>query len=247
VRCSCTIPPDPFFNDLPPQVPVDPRRSPIQRELGWLRHTPVTAEQEQAFEGRNWSGNWRQYLSPELLPALRIRDVSPFIAVFVHHSLALAREENAAALELTAKDLAAARLMRRRAVQFMERFRSQPPHLDAGTFRFWPLASDPHRIEQCALLGWFLQVTVGGDDFHGDCAPINLWTFPPGYQIPTDADTSATIYVALMTAAASFSANDRTAARATGPRRRSSTGPRRTDLRPSGPAAPSPLPTPWKP
>jgi hypothetical protein len=49
-------------------------------------------------------------------------------------------------------------------------------------------------------LGWFIQIAFGGDFFCGDCAPINLWTFPPGYLIPADADTTANIYEALLTA-----------------------------------------------
>jgi hypothetical protein len=199
--CTCTIPDDPFFHDLPPRIPVDPRRSSIQRGLDYLRNTQVTPEHEAALNGRDWSGNWPQYLSPEVLPALRIRDVSPFNTVFVHHSLALATEQNAETLQLTTADLQSARLMRRRAIQFLERFRAQSPHPDAGTYRFWPLFNDPARLDQCALLGWLLQRTVGGDVFHGNCAPINICTYPPGYLIPTDADTTANIDEALLTAA----------------------------------------------
>jgi hypothetical protein len=205
---SQTLPPqataagavDYFFDDPPPQIPVDPGRSSIQRALDWLRNTQVTAAQEAAFHQQDWAGNWPQYLFPELVPEIRFRDVSPFVPLFVHHSLALANEQNAEALELTAGDVQAARLTRQRAMQFLERFRSQPPRPDAGAYRFWPYADDPARLEQRIVLGWLIQIFFGGDFFHGDCAPINIWMFPPGYLNPADADTTANSYDALLTA-----------------------------------------------
>jgi hypothetical protein len=118
------------------------------------------------------------------------------MVAFIHHALALAVEENRAALRLRRRDVAAAREMRTLAVSFLSRFESRADAPDAGTFAFWPYDQDPEvpgpALER-RLLDW-----LGGPLLGGARAPWNLRILPGPMAIPSDADVTATAYAALL-------------------------------------------------
>jgi hypothetical protein len=152
------------------------------------------------FEGlkpvRDYAGDWPQFFSLRENPAWRVRDVSPFMVAFIHHSLTPIVEEHRRELGLKAIDVRAARSMRRRAIQFISRFESRPGAADAGTFGFWPFDAYP-RVPG-PLLELLMLLTLRGPILGGDRVPLNLPIFPNALAIPPDADVTATSYAALL-------------------------------------------------
>ncbi len=173
--------------------------APVRRALRFLLARQVQEPLDIVLDGervRDLPGDWPQYFSLRGTPGPRVRDVSPFMVAFIHHALTLVIEENREPLRLSGKDLAAARGMRRRAIEFLSRFESKPDAPDAGTFGFWPYDAHPGvpgpALER-ALVDWLKGPVLGGARI-----PLNLRIFPSPLAIPTDADVTATTYAALL-------------------------------------------------
>ncbi|HEY7575222.1 MAG TPA: hypothetical protein VIB08_08675, partial [Thermoanaerobaculia bacterium] len=176
---------------------------PIRRAIAYLLAHQVDRPLDVFIEGErvmDYPGDWPQFFSLRGAPALRVRDVSPFIVAFIHHSLTLVVEENRQAIGVRRRDVRHARDMRRRAVEFLKRFESREGAPDAGTFGFWPYDQYPGvpgpGLER-ALVAWLRGPILGGDR-----VPLNLIVFPDPLAIPTDADVTATTYAALLDDAA---------------------------------------------
>jgi len=180
----------------PTRLPVDASASPIARGLHYLCVTQVTPDEE-ARTGVDFAGNWPQYFHIGKCAAIHVRDISPFVATFIHHALSLITDENLAALGLLPADTADARVMRRAAVAFMWRFEAPAEDPAAGTFGFWPYRK-PIRSVQDFLLARLGRRVLGGPMLRGTLAPSNISFFPKRLAIPTDADDTATVYVALL-------------------------------------------------
>jgi hypothetical protein len=194
------------FTAAPPVVTSsssDATAGPVRKALGYLLahqlETPYLV-----FEGlrpvRDYPGDWPQFFSLRENPAWRVRDVSPFMVAFIHHSLTHVVEDHRRRLGLKAIDVKSARSMRRRAIQFISRFEARPGAPDAGTFGFWPY--DAHPRVPGPLLELVLLLTLRGPVLGGDRVPLNLHIFPTALAIPTDADVTATSYAALLDHAA---------------------------------------------
>jgi hypothetical protein len=171
----------------------------IRKALGYL-FAHQLKEPLLFFEGlkpvRDYPGDWPQFFSLRENPAWRVREVSPFMAAFIHHSLTQVVENRRRELGLKAIDVRTARSMRRRAIRFMSRFESRRGSPDAGTFGFWPYDRYP-RVPG-PLLELLLLVTLRGPVLGGDRVPLNLQIFPNALAIPTDADVTSTSYAALL-------------------------------------------------
>ncbi len=172
---------------------------PIRRAIAYLLAHQVE-EPLDAFVGgervRDYPGDWPQFFSLRGAPDLRVRDVSPFIVAFIHHSLTLVVEENRQAIGVSRGDVRAARRMRKRAIEFVKHFESRENAPDAGTFGFWPYDQYPGVPGpglSRALVAWLRGPILGGDR-----VPLNLIIFPNPLAIPTDADVTATTYAALL-------------------------------------------------
>jgi hypothetical protein len=172
---------------------------PIRRAIAYLLANQVDRPLDAFVEGervRDYPGDWPQFFSLRGVPALRVRDVSPFIVAFIHHSLTLVVEENRQAIGASRRDLRDARDMRERALGFLKRFESRGDAPDAGTFGFWPYDQYPGvpgpGLER-SLVAWLRGPILGGDR-----VPLNLVIFPNPLAIPTDADVTATTYAALL-------------------------------------------------
>ncbi len=176
--------------------PADASASPIARGLHYLRVTQVTADEE-AATGLDFAGNWPQYFHIGGCAGKPVRDISPFVATFIHHALSLITDENAAALGLDAADAADARAMRRAAVDFMRRFEAPAEGPAAGTFGFWP-ERKPVRSLRDAVFARVGARLLEGPMLRGNLAPSNISFFPKRLAIPPDADDTATVYVALL-------------------------------------------------
>ncbi len=173
--------------------------APIKRALAFLLARQVQEPLDVMVDGervRDYPGDWPQYFSLRGRPALRVRDASPFMVAFIHHSLTHVVKENREPLGLSRRDVRAAREMRQRAVSFLSRFESPVGAPDAGTFGFWPYDQHPEspkpRVEQ-ALVSWLRGPILGGER-----VPLNLVVFPSPLAIPSDADVTATTYAALL-------------------------------------------------
>lgn len=180
-----------------------PQASPIERALDYLDRHQVPAHRELDWvpEGRrDFEGNWPQHFYFADFPALRIREVSPFMVAFVHHALALVTPENAVALGLDDADSAAAGGMRVRAVEFMRRFEAPADSPAAGTFGFWP--DDPDLDAPDPPLAGVLFELLGGPVLLGTRTPLNLDWYPNGLALPSDADVTGAVYTALLDDAA---------------------------------------------
>lgn len=178
---------------------ADQAAAPIRRALGFLLVRQVR-EPLDVFpggeRGRDYPSDWPQFFSLRGRPALRVRDVSPFMVAFIHHSLTQVVEENRRPLGLSRRDVRAARDMRRRAVEFLSRFESRAGAPDAGTFGFWPYDAHPGVPKppvENALFAWLRGPILGGER-----VPLNLRVFPSPLAIPSDADVTATTYAALL-------------------------------------------------
>ncbi len=145
---------------------------------------------------RDYPGDWPQFFSLRRTPALRVRDVSPFMVAFIHHSLTQVVADNRKPLGLSRRDVRDARSMRKRAIQFISGFESPAGAADAGTFGFWPYDQYPDvpkpGVER-ALVAWLRGPILGGMR-----VPLNLHVFPSPLAIPSDADVTATTYAALL-------------------------------------------------
>ena len=148
----------------------------------------------------DYPGNWPQHFRFQGLLIPWVRDVSPFIATFIHHALTPISEQHRRRLRLTSRDLRAARRMRKRAVDFLERFESRRGDPDAGTFGFWPY--DAHPDSPPPELSGALVAWLGGPILGGSRVPLNLPIFPDPLAIPADADVTAAVYAALLDDAA---------------------------------------------
>jgi len=184
------------YNAMPRFVPVDPAGSAISRALAYLEVTQVTVEEE-SQTGGDFAGNWPQYFMAAALPEFRVRDVSPFMAAFIHHGLALVSEEHMAALQLLPEEVERARTLRRSAVTFMRRFQVPANDPAAGTIGFWPGLREPRTCQDFLLAAVFLRV-LGGPQLLGSRSPANLTFYPPPLAIPTDADDTAMVYSAYL-------------------------------------------------
>ena len=142
------------------------------------------------------AGNWPQAVYVDFLPHWRYREVNPFMAAFIHHSLTLVREENLDALALPPEAAEKAREMRKRAVAYMRTFESPPGEPDAGAFGFWPFHPDPDR--ESTPFQRFALAVFGGPRLYGPRSPVNISMYPPEMGIPSDADDTANIYVAVL-------------------------------------------------
>jgi hypothetical protein len=173
--------------------------SPIHRALAYLLWHQVAQPIDVTVGGariRDYPGNWPQHFRLRGSDDVRVRDVSPFMVAFVHHALTHVTEERRLALGLTKLDVEIARVMRRRAVGFMRRFRSPPGAPDAGTFAFWPYDDDP--ATPGPFLTLFLTAWLRGPILGGARVPLNLPIFPSTLAIPSDADVTSTTYAVLL-------------------------------------------------
>ena len=180
-------------------LPADEAARPISRALQFLLARQVQEPLDLLVDGervRDYPGDWPQFFSLRGRPGFRVRDASPFIVAFIHHSLTHVVEENRRALGLSRRDVRAARDMRRRAIDFLSRFESPAGAPDAGTFGFWPYDAHPGvpkpGVER-ALVSWLRGPVLGGAR-----VPLNLRVFPSPLAIPSDADVTATTYAALL-------------------------------------------------
>lgn len=170
------------------------RQTSIQRAVAYLESTQ-TKHDDTAPGEIDYRGNWPQIFHFKNVPGYRIKDVSPFVVVFAHHALASISPATQDALGLSAADVQRAAEMRVRAVDCLNRFRTDSDMHGADTFGFWPtLDSQPNRTHLQVLLLDLLKGPVLG----GTRAPINLSYFPPELAVPDDADVTATVYAALL-------------------------------------------------
>ncbi len=94
-----------------------------------------------------------------------------------------------------------ARRMRSQALELMQRFQAPAGRWDAGTYGFWPLPNTGYQIEYCPDLAWFTWLFLGFDFLWGDRAPVNVCFLIPAGRVPGDADDTAKILEARLTAA----------------------------------------------
>lgn len=177
--------------------PRDP--DPIVRALRYLANTQVSDADAARLRGSgttDCAGNWPQEFHFANAPNVRFREVSPFVVAFIHHALTLVNEGSMDDLGLSQSDVASARAMRRRAVEFLQRFESDPGSPEAGTFGFWPYDPEPNApespVQQIAL------AVLQGPLLEGNRVPANVRIYPHALGIPPDADVTATTYAALM-------------------------------------------------
>ncbi len=172
--------------------------SAISAAIRYLHGSQVQAD-ESAWAGHDYAGDWPQCFGFFGRPPF-LRDVSPFMAAFVHHALTFVTPDNRDVIGLTDEDIALAGEMRSAAIELMLRFKAGNDRADAGTFGFWP-ARSTDLVAENGLLSWLWVNTLPGPVWFGDLAPINLPLWPPHLAIRTDADCTATSYVALLDAA----------------------------------------------
>ena len=177
----------------------NPGSTPVAKALHFLRMNQVVEPVAVSVGDHtivDFPGDWPQFYYLEEAPAFRVPEMSPFIVSFIHHALSHINNETAAVLGLSQKEVEQARVMRRRAVDFMRLFASGPEDADAGTFGFWPrVASDP--ATQTALQQFVLN-WLEGPVLRGSRAPANLPFYPTPMAIPADADVTSTTYAVLL-------------------------------------------------
>ncbi len=175
------------------------RSTPIERAVDFLVANQVTSatNRGRAFDGfRDYEGNWPQHFYFADFPALRIREVSPFMVAFVHHALTPIVPGNLDALGLNAADHVAVSRMRKGAMGFMRRFESPEDALDAGTYGFWPQETNPRG--EGTLLSDVLFEALGGPVLMGSRTPLNLGAYPQRLALPSDADVTGAVYAAIL-------------------------------------------------
>jgi hypothetical protein len=174
--------------------------SAIQRAIAYLYATQLRAPLDVSIDGRrvvDFPGDWPQSFALADDDTVRVRDVSPFTVVFIHHALARLSARQA---DLSAFDLELARTMRRRAIRFVKTFESPAGAPDAGTFAFWPYDRDP--ATPGPLLTLLLTSWLRGPVLGGQRVPVNLPAYPSTMAIPSDADVTSTTYASLLDDAA---------------------------------------------
>ena len=188
-----------YYFPEPSLSPAPPLSSAISRALHYLDLTQVTPAQEDKT-GRDFAGNWPQYFHVNQQPDIRIRDISPFMATFIHHSLTHITSENQPVLEILSADVEKAQKMRSAAISLMRRFEAQPRSHGAGTFGFWPSQEGSLNLNE-RLFSLFIQLQLKGPRLRGTRVPTNIDCFPPEFAIPHDADSTSTVYAALLESA----------------------------------------------
>ncbi len=177
-------------------VGCEDERTPIQRGLHYLALQQVGCIEASDDSIIDQEGNWPQFYWSPTYPEIRVREVSPFMAAFIHHALSLVVADNADALGLRPQDAYLAHAMRRRAADFMRRFEARPEDLDAGTFGFWPYDPDPDAEE--TFLETLLMHMFEGPLLMGSRKPVDPPFYPHKLAVPSDADDTAAIYAALL-------------------------------------------------
>ncbi len=180
---------------IPPLPVADASRSSIGKALDFLRQSQLAADQPALF-GRDFAGAWPQcFAFSGRAPFWR--DVSPFMAAFIHHSLTFVTPANRDALGLTDADIDAARALRKAAVEFIRRFELPAGHPAAGTIGFWPQRPEA-LLPTDLVIATILDQLMPGPDFNGILGPLNLPWYPPHLGIQPDADCTATAYAVLL-------------------------------------------------
>lgn len=180
-----------------PATRADPRGDAVRRALFYLQLTQVKRPLDVTVGGlrvRDEPGDWPQRFRLAGSDGFAVRDVSPFTVAFIHHALT-AIDDADPTLGLGPGDVERARALRRRAAGFLRRFESPPGSPDAGTFGFWPPDTDPDRprpLTEALLMAWLQGPILGGDR-----VPLNLVIYPAPMAVPTDADVTAAVAVAL--------------------------------------------------
>jgi hypothetical protein len=170
--------------------------SAIQRAIAYLYATQLRAPLDVSIDSRrvlDFPGDWPQSFTLADEDAVRVRDVSPFTVLFIHHALARLSARQA---DVSAFDLELARTMRRRAIRFVKAFESPVGAPDAGTFAFWPYDTDP--ATPGPLLTLRLTSWLRGPILGGQRVPINLPAYPSTMAIPSDADVTSNTYGSLL-------------------------------------------------
>ena len=176
-----------------------PSATPVQKGLDYLANAQVAGPNDTVIPFTNeidFPGDWPQFATLVQVPAVRFRDLSPFIPSLIHHSLSVINDDTGDDLGLTMIDLAKASKMRTASMDFMLRFASRDDALDAGTYGFWP-----YRRDTPPELLWLQQWLVSFAGFvplYGDRGPINFPILSPREAIPTDSDVTANIYACIL-------------------------------------------------
>lgn len=179
----------------PAVAPPGAALPPIPAAIRYLRETQY-AEDRTAVPRVRYAGDWPQCFNVRGTRTL-VREVSPFMAAFIHHALSFIDESSAGDLGLDRAALDDVRAMRVAAVAFMLRFRSGPERPDAGAFGFWP-RREPRRLPGDWVLGRIVRVLLRGPMLAGYRAPVNLSFYPAEFAVVADADDTAAIYAALL-------------------------------------------------
>lgn len=184
---ECTLTePSPPATDLPA----------LAAAIRYLKHTQIEADRV-AGNRMDYAGDWPQCFHFGS-GGFFVRDISPFIPAFIHHALSLITAENRDVLGLSVEEVESARVMRQRAVEFMRRFEASAGEPDAGTFGFWPEPKRRWRLGDRFLAGLIGLACSDSSQLMGVRMPANVSFFPEDFAIPTDADTTAVMYGALL-------------------------------------------------
>ena len=179
----------------------DPVNNSIRKALDYLYknqaliNTGAFLGNQALIGNRDFAGDWPQYFFADVKPELLVRDVSPFMVAFMHHSLTNVVESNLADFNLDPSYGRKARFMRQQAIQFMRIFSSAPRGINTGPFGFWPSAIPGSRD---SLLGKLAFEILQGPVLEGNLKPVNLSFYPNELAIPDDADCTANIYVSFL-------------------------------------------------
>jgi hypothetical protein len=194
------------YNTDPPPVRTDPSRSAMGRALDYLEATQVREPVRAVAGGGDWPGNWPQYIKRRA-NGRQIRDVSPFIPAFILESLC--RIEPLALrgeCGLDRDDVPRIRDMRERTVGLLRRFEASRSTGVAGSYSFWPSLVEVRSNERrwlSLVRGDPLWEGLGGlvlraPCWRGNFGPVNAPQMPRRFAIPADADTTATVWGALI-------------------------------------------------
>ena len=176
-------------------APVAVRGTSIERGLAFLAHRQVTPEQERVW-GRDWAGNWPQFVFERDTVFPMVREVSPFLATFICDALSWVREDTVASLGLSPEAATEARTMRCRAVALMKRFAICATRDGDRLYGFWPRGRRALSVPQW-LVGQLAILRYRGAAHYGVLAPYNAPSYPTELMAWTDADDTAVIYAAL--------------------------------------------------
>ena len=195
VSAGCGLMWRPAYEPAPKRV--DPGESAIARALTFLEDRQVTPEQEASW-GRDYAGDWPQYIVERgargILPS--VRDVSPFLATFIHDALSLIHEERAASLGLPPEAARRARVLRGRAAGLMRRFELMQTADGDALYAFWPRARGSHNLAN-RLSALICVWRYRGAVHRGVIAPPNMPSYPVKFRAWADADDTAVIHATL--------------------------------------------------